>query len=384
MRRKLVSILLVGILIAAMTLPTFAASNQQKKNNLKEQISETKDEKKETTQEKKKILEEIDELNTKISKYESQIKELNTKISNLNKSITKKQSEIKKLEKEFEEKEELLKERLVAMYEAGQTSYLDVLLSSDGIANFISNYYMASQLAEADQEVLTAIEEQQSKIEKAKRELEQQKKEISTSKSQVEVKNKELSNTKSSKQSKVSSLSAKEKKLQAEIDKYERDLASVEAEIRRYEEEQRRQQSSGGSTSTPKYTGGKLAWPIPGYYSITSYYGYRIHPIYGYRKLHTGIDVGAPKNAKFVAAEDGVVISASYSGGYGNRVVISHGGGLSTLYAHGTSILVHAGQTVKKGQAVLTVGSTGLSTGNHAHFEVRLNGNYVNPLNYLK
>ena len=129
---------------------------------------------------------------------------------------------------------------------------------------------------------------------------------------------------------------------------------------------------------------GKLTWPIPGYTSITSYYGYRIHPIYGVYKLHNGIDVGAPAGANFVAADGGTVIYAQYNkGGYGNLVVIDHGNGMCTRYAHGTSILVSVGQKVTRGTPVLTVGSTGASTGNHAHFEVSINGNTVNPLNYL-
>ena len=376
MKRRIVSVVLSIIMIFSIVLPTYAASNSEKKSKLESQISNAKSEKAEVSEEKASVLEEIDKLNSQISEYESQISELNKKVDKLQDSIKSKEKEIKKLETEFEEKEQLLAERLVAMYEAGQTTYLDVLLSSDGIANFISNYYMAEQLAEADQEVMNSIMEQQTTIEKAKKELEEQKKEISESKKEVEAKNEKLTTAKASKQAKVNSLSSKEKKLQAQIDEYESDLASVEAAIKNYEQQ--------NSSSSPQYTGGKLAWPVPGYYSITSYYGYRIHPIYGYSKLHTGIDVGAPKNAKFVAAEDGVVISASYSGGYGNRVIISHGGGLSTLYAHGTSILVSAGQTVKRGDPVLTVGSTGLSTGNHAHFEVRVNGNYVDPLNYLQ
>ena len=289
-------------------------------------------------------------------------------------SIKSKETQIKKLEKEYKEKEEAFIERMVAIYEAGQTTYLDVLLSSENIVNFISNYYMIEELAEADNAILDSIQNQQQKIEDTKKELEEQKKDITNSKNELEEKKEELDSVKASKQSKVNSLSEKEKKLQQEIEQYQEDIKDVEKQIKEYEK----------NNSSSSYTEGKMGWPVKGYYSITSYYGYRIHPIYGYRKLHTGIDIGAPKNAEFVAAADGTVISASYSGGYGNRVIINHGNGISTLYAHGTSILVKTGQKVKKGQAVLTVGSTGLSTGNHAHFEVRKNGSYVNPLDYLE
>ena len=157
-------------------------------------------------------------------------------------------------------------------------------------------------------------------------------------------------------------------------------MKELERLIKKAEEEAKK----GNGNNNFTYTGGQLAWPIPGYNNITSNYGMRIHPIYHVPKLHTGIDVGAPKGASFVAAEDGVVILAKYNGGYGNCVIINHGNGITTLYGHGTSILVSNGQTVKRGQPVLTVGSTGTSTGNHAHFEVRKNGSPVDPLPYLK
>ena len=126
-----------------------------------------------------------------------------------------------------------------------------------------------------------------------------------------------------------------------------------------------------------------MAWPIPGHTRITSYYGYRIHPVYKDWRLHNGIDVAAPSGAPFVAAESGTVILARSYGGYGNAVIINHGGGITTLYGHGTKILVSAGQYVTKGTPVLTVGSTGTSTGPHAHFEVRKNGITVDPLPYI-
>lgn len=126
-----------------------------------------------------------------------------------------------------------------------------------------------------------------------------------------------------------------------------------------------------------------MAWPVPGYTRITSNYGMRTHPITGIYKLHTGVDLGAPMGANFVAANDGVVTKAGYNGAYGNMVIIDHGGGISTLYAHGSEILVTVGQTVKKGDVILKVGSTGYSTGAHAHFEVRVNGQVVNPLPYI-
>lgn len=129
---------------------------------------------------------------------------------------------------------------------------------------------------------------------------------------------------------------------------------------------------------------GMFTWPIPGYTNITSHFGMRVHPITGVYKLHSGTDVGAPIGANFVAMADGTVTNASYNSSYGNMVMINHGNGIVTLYAHGSELLVKTNQVVEKGQAVLKVGSTGYSTGPHAHFEVRINGNFANPEVYFE
>ncbi len=146
--------------------------------------------------------------------------------------------------------------------------------------------------------------------------------------------------------------------------------------------------SQSGSTNTNnsnvKYANGKLVWPVPGYYSISSPFGYRIHPVYKTKKLHTGIDIPAPYGTIGVAAGDGTVIYAGWISGYGNSVIIDHGGGISTLYAHNSSILVSKGKSVKKGEPVVKLGSTGLVTGVNLHFEVRINGTPVDPEPYVR
>ena len=132
-----------------------------------------------------------------------------------------------------------------------------------------------------------------------------------------------------------------------------------------------------------QYIGGELAWPVPGYTRITSKYSMRVHPITGQYKLHTGVDIGAPEGANFVAANDGIVTKAEYNAAYGNMVIIDHGGGVQTLYAHGSEIVAQIGQTVTAGDEILKVGSTGYSTGPHAHFEIRVNGQTIDPLKFL-
>ena len=139
--------------------------------------------------------------------------------------------------------------------------------------------------------------------------------------------------------------------------------------------------SSGGPAN---YVGGEMGWPCPGYTTITSPYGNRTHPTLGVYKLHTGTDIGAPSGAKIVAMNDGTVVTAAYNSAYGNHVIINHGGGIQTLYAHASSLAVSAGQSVTRGQTIAYVGSTGYSTGAHLHFEIIKNGGTVDPMSYFR
>jgi len=131
------------------------------------------------------------------------------------------------------------------------------------------------------------------------------------------------------------------------------------------------------------YAGGSMTWPCPSSKTISSYYGNRLHPILKKYKMHTGIDISAKQGASIVAANKGTVIMAGWQSGYGYTVVVDHGGGITTLYAHCSKILVSVGQNVKAGETIAKVGSTGMSTGPHLHFEVRKNGATTNPLNYV-
>lgn len=401
MKKKIIAGLLVVLLINFSCISVFATS----KSEIENKISDKKEELQDVKDEKSGVLSEIDKLNTSIASTEKEISDLNSRITELTNSISDKTNEIKQKEKEFEEKDKLLQDRLVAMYEAGDTTYLDFLLTSGNITDLVSNYYLVSQLAECDTEVLNSIESDKKEIEDSKKELEDKKQEINNTKSQIAQKNEKLKSDKSAKQAKVNSLTQEEKNIQSQIDEYDAQMSKIAAAERKAAEEEKRKKeeannknnsstggsstgntgASGGASGGSITSSGKMTWPVIGYRNITSYFGYRIHPIYGTYKLHSGIDVGAPSGAKFVAADDGVVLTASpgWNGGYGNYVVINHGNGITTRYAHGTTILVSSGQKVTKGTPVMTVGSSGASTGPHAHFEVRVNGTAVNPLNYL-
>lgn len=395
MLKKIVTIIICGILISSLTITTAYAvesstyyQNQKDKAN---QNSNTIEKQKENIEGQiDKVLQEVADLNASILDYETQIKQLSEKSETLQKSINEK-------EKELVEKKKLLDDRLVAMYMKRETTFLDVLLSGE-LMNFISNQDIIKQAADYDNRLINEVEE-------LKTSLESEKQEIEKVKAEKEEKNNELLKLKSEKEQKAANLNDEQKELEKKLSEYkaqaekyaelERQAIAKEKAAREEAERQaaakktaNNQNSGSGSSNTNQtvtdpYTGGKLGWPCPSSSRITSPYGYRV--LFGVRDFHTGIDIGAGMGQNIVAAESGTVILANYgwNGGYGNYIIINHGNGITTRYAHASQLYVSAGQTVTKGQVIAAVGSTGNSTGAHLHFEVRVNGSHTNPLNYL-
>lgn len=375
MKNRLIAVILIVTILSFSSL-VYAEDLTQlitEQNELQTQKSEA-DSKLEIVQsELSENLRQVEELSSKIAEYETQIKDWGKQIENLDNSINEIQKKLDVAQTNYEEQEKLLEERLVTLYEAGDTTFLDFILKSSNIVDFISNYYLIAELTSYDEDLLEQIDRQKKEIEQNKTMLETQQTEYNTIKANFEKKKIILYNTKVLKDSYTSKLTEEERNLSTQIDEFRTQILAIEAEI-----------SQITTTNIDsQYIGGQMAWPVPGYTRITSNYGMRTHPITGVYKLHTGVDIGAPMGANFIAANDGVVTKAGYNTAYGNMVIIDHGGGISTLYAHGSEILVQVGKTVKKGDSILKVGSTGYSTGAHAHFEVRVNGGPVNPLPYI-
>lgn len=347
---------------------------QTKQEELQNQINDATDQLEGVQNELSENLQQVQKLDEKISTSQTELNELNAKIEELQKSIDEVEERLKVVEESFNNQKEMLDGRLVAIYEAGEVKYLDVILNSKSISEFLSNYFLITELVDNDKQLLDEMKSKKHEIEVSKEKLDNEREELATIKANQTKTAKIIENTKTVRENFVAKLSDEEKNLQTQIDEYNRQFDEVNAEILALA-------LQGIDT---KYIGGEFAWPVPGYTRITSKYGMRTHPITGIYKLHTGVDIGAPMGANFVAANDGIVVKAGYNGAYGNMVIIDHGGGVQTLYAHGSEILVKVGDTVKKGEtAVLKVGSTGYSTGAHAHFEVRINGETTDPLPYI-
>ena len=370
------SVVLFTILIFSLSCFTFAESL----NELRQEQSEmeTKEESSEIELELVKgelsdLQVEIANLNDDIITLEMEINALDEKTTSLSSSIEENSSKLEVLTDEYTENKALLDKRLIAMYKAGNTKYLDVLLNSTSISDFISNYYFIEKVVDADTRLLDTVSEKKVELEEREITLQNQKEELSEARESAEKKRVSLSNMSVVKNSYVKKLSKEEKELQDEITEFQKALKQIESEIAAVSLE----------SISPDYIGGDMRWPVPGYSRITSNFGMRVHPITGVYKLHTGVDISAPEGTNFIAAADGVVVQAYYNSAYGNMVMIDHGGGVVTLYAHGSSIEVSVGDTVTQGQTVLKVGHTGYATGPHAHFEIRVNGEYKNPLNYV-
>ena len=318
-------------------------------------------------------IKEIAEINQKMYDKQIEIETIKAKeIDTLN-YIEKAENELEKSTKRYTKLKSLLENRLVAMYEMGNVSYFDLLLNSKGITEFLSNYYLISEVTSADQDLLQEVEAEKKYNTVLAQTLDDKKVILQEARENVEKNEILLENMNIIKNNRISQLSEDELELERQIEEYQEQVAQIEKEIR----------VLALKSISEKYVGGTMAWPVPGYTRITSPFGMRTHPITGVYKLHTGTDIGAPMGASFVAANDGVVTYAGYNRAYGNMVIIDHGGGITTLYAHGSAILVNVGDMVMQGTAVLKVGFTGYSTGPHAHFEVRINGKYVEPLDYI-
>ena len=374
MRKFFISILTA--IICSISIFSFAADStekQQQQEKLKEQINETTEEKESVDEELSANLQQVQKLDETIMNSENELNDLNTELDSLQNSINEIQEKLSTIEDKYNKQKGLLDSRLISIYEAGDIQYIDVILSSANIADFISNYFLITELASYDFDLLEVVEREKNEIETSNELLSKQKQEMITKK-QTQLKTaKVLENTRAIRQQYIDKLSAEEQELQKQIDEYNAQYAALEQEIRYI----------ALNSISPEYIGGVMAWPVPGYTTITSPFSMRVHPITGVYKLHTGVDIRAPKGANFIAAADGVVTKAGYNAAYGNMVIIDHGGGISTLYAHGSEILVEVGQEVKKLDSVLKVGATGYATGPHAHFEVRVNGIAVQPLDYI-
>lgn len=371
----LIAFLGVAILASLPSSMAHAASVQDAQRKQKEATA-----KKEAAKEwQKKEIAKREELDKQISSVQAQIDEFQAEIDRKATAIKASQQKINTLTKDLQKQNAGYNERAKRLIKKGNVSYAEIILRSKSIDDMLTRMSVVKRVAEYDSDKLEEIESSMTEVEKLKADLLAQKEEVVSLKSEQDSKKAELDGYR--------------KESQDIIDKLQKDIAAFEKEYEiakqleaqaRAEAERLRRQSDATLNLPANYTGGKFLWPSNTTRLVTSPYGYRIHPVTGKSRFHAGIDIGAAHGTSILAANDGVVIVSGYnSGGYGNYVVINHGGGYTTLYAHCSSLLVSVGQKVSRGQVIARCGSTGMSTGPHIHFEVQVNGTTTNPMQYF-
>lgn len=367
-KRILISILLILIILSTNIAVTLAATKselQNKQNNINQQIKDTENEISAVKEEMSDTMKQIQDLNTQISGYQSEIDDLEYKISDLEKDIEESQEKLNEAEKNYNKQEEAFKNRIVAQYEAGETTYLDVLLGGGSLWDMVSNWYVVSEIADLDNQMLGQMEKNKNEIEEAKKALETNKEQIEVTKKNKEQKASALKSSQATKEQYVNELSDNEKELNAELEKLKKANDAITRELKAMENKYSDKIANLGGTGT-------LQRPVrSGVITATMYYSSG--------RYHGALDYGVPVGTEVYAAAEGVVLAANWSnGGLGNYVCIQHSGGMRTLYGHGNGkFYVKQGDEVKKGQLIMLSGNTGNSSGPHLHFEVR-----VSPYNW--
>jgi murein DD-endopeptidase MepM/ murein hydrolase activator NlpD len=384
---KTVTILLIFVISISLVIfiprtTLVAQSLEEELDQVKKEREEAKKKIEEVKKEEQVYVKQVNEVETQLVASLSELDGLNDKLSEAKSYIDKitidlvlKEQELKKIEDELAEKVEILNKRVASIYKKRNGNILEILLKAEDFIEFISRLKLMNLLASQDAKIINEIKDKRTanlNIKKGILDLREMQKErweeIAKLVSQAEKKQREIESIYDEKSSLLSKTRANKNALLA----MEKDLEIKEAEITRILE----------SYKYGNAPNDKFMWPVAGF--IKSGFGVRMHPIFGYNRFHSGIDLVAPNGTLVKAADGGEVIQAGYDHGYGYSIIVYHGGGFATWYAHLSRILVSVGQMVGRGQVIGLVGATGWATGSHLHFEVRINGAAQNPLQYLQ
>ena len=365
-------------------------------------------EKKKTEQELKNLEGLKSDTTAYVKKLDSSLESIGNELSKLNDDIDAKEKQIDTTKQELSEAKETeksqyesMKLRIKYMYEKGDSTYVDLLMEAGSLSELLSKAEYITKISSYDRQKLDEYAATKEKIAEKEKALEEEHAELLNLQNETEAKQASVEKLLAAKQTELQNYETKIASAEGQISEYakaieaqENQIKSIEAEIKRKEEEARKKaeeekkKAAAANKAAQTYKTVSLGdisftWPCPASGRITSGFGSRKSPTKGASSNHQGIDISAPTGTSIVAAAAGEVVIATYSSSAGNYVMISHGGGVYTVYMHASSLLVSQGQSVKKGQTIAKVGSTGYSTGSHLHFGVRVNGSYVNPTKYV-
>ncbi|WP_346662594.1 peptidoglycan DD-metalloendopeptidase family protein [uncultured Merdimonas sp.] len=377
-RKRIISLVLTAVMCLGLGLQVNAS-----------EISETKEKAAQLENQKKAAENEKNSLAAQLEKIAGEMEDLQGQIEEKEMELFAKEEELSQAKVEENEQYQDMKKRIKYMYENGNAQFIEILLESKTIGDFLNKAEYISTISEYDRDMLEQFQEIVKAVEKQEAEIRDEYEEMGDMQDELIAKQDQVSKLVTQKEAEISSLGS-------QLDDTNKKLAQLEeaaAEAQRKQAEaaaSQQAQSSAGSGYKPGGAGaavvsgnGTFTHPCPGYTYISSYFGYREQPLAGASTNHKGMDFAAPQGTPIYAAASGTVVSAAYSGNAGNMITISHGNGLSTIYMHCYQMYVSAGQTVSKGQNIASVGTTGNSTGPHLHFQVNLNGVPTNPMNYL-
>lgn len=387
MRKKLITKMVVlgmAVIMSAMTVGASIQDEKDKKQELEDQLKNTED-----------YLASLEGLKSDSEAYiaavDARITELANNIYSLQQQVEKKQKQIEKKEKQIAKKEKNIEKqyedmaiRIQYMYENADAQAASLILESGDMEEFLNKANYIEEITQYDRDMLVELENSKAELEVKKVELQSQLNDLNATVQEAKEEQLAQETLLSNKQAEVDKYNEEIHGTTSQIADIEEDIAAQEALIKELEEiERQRQLQLQAQQNQLMYDGGKMSWPLIGYYSISSPMEYRIHPITGVYHLHSGIDIPAAMGTTIYAAYDGQVAWNNYNYSAGNWIGIDHGDGLYTIYMHMSGFLVKEGDYVKKGDPIGLVGSTGSSTGPHLHFSVRLNGEYVQPLFYV-
>ena len=347
------------------------ADLQQKQKKIEQQIKDIRQKADALKGEQKGIQQEIDSLDADMRALDLELESYELQKQEINMKIAESEQKIVDLTQEIDENNEILEERLRVMYKNGTAGYMEVLLNAENLIDALTRMDMIQLIVQSDVELLKSINDQKVQVEVLKEEQEIKRLELTAVINNLNSKQNEVLVASRSKEVYMSSLKDNLAEMQRQEAAMDAQSAQIEKDIL-------------AAQRAVEYAGGEMLWPCPGQYRVTSNFGGRADPITGVWTSHGGTDIAAPYGTPIVAANSGVVIFSGWHYSYGNYVIIDHGGGIATLYGHSSKLLVGKGQAVSRGDRIALVGSTGYSTGNHLHFEVRINGVRTQPMDYLK
>lgn len=390
------SLLALSILLGgqAIHMPAYADDLDDQVQDLQGQIDSSRLEQENWQQVIEDVSAKLKQIQADLDAANARLQSIQTKQAEINAQIAQTQNEIVKMEAYLKTRQDVLNRRVRAIYMHGQLNYLEVILGANSFSDFANRVELLKRVIRSDYNLILEIQKQKAAIEAKKAQLEEDKRQLDALAAEAEKTRQEIAKKKAEQQkvldaakSNKAAAAQMEQDLNAQLasvrNLIQQRLAAAEAARQAAQQQAASDDEGGGGGSDDNYVQGTgaMGWPCSG--PITSPFGYRTHPIFGTTIFHAGIDIGVDYGTPIHAADSGVVVYSGWISGYGNAVIIDHGGGISTLYGHNQSLAVSEGQSVSKGSVIAYAGSTGNSTGPHCHFEVDVNGSPVNPMGYL-